>query len=223
MIMFMVSGALDFRFLLLDNYKRLKINENTLATIFVIDLLISQGNSFITADLLSMKMSLDVKEIDLILANLINKGYLEYSVVGSKTVCSLNPLKEKLYKDFETALSREDDTEGNYEVVTNIKSTIREIQELFKRTLSPLEKSKVKDWIMTGYRVETIVDACKEAIARGKKTIHAMDRILITWQTRNDIETDGITTISKDWNKSLEETIKIAKTPWLDQDDDSNK
>lgn len=219
----MVTGALDFRFLLLDNYKRLRINENTLATIFVIDLLLSQGNSFITAELLSMKMSLDVKEIDKILASLIVKGYLEYQVVGSKTVCSLNPLKEKLYKDFETALSREDDSESNYEIVTNIKTAVKEIQNLFKRTLSPLEKSKVKDWIMTGYKVETILEACKESISKNKKTIHAMDRILITWQTRNDIETDGITTISKDWNKSLEETIKIAKTPWLDQDEKTNK
>ena len=46
-----------------------------------------------------------------------------------------------------------------------------------------------------------------------------MDTILTTWQSRNDIETDGITTLSRNWNKSLEETIKIAKIPWLDVDD----
>ena len=60
----MVSEALDFRFLLLENYKKLKLNEQELATIFMIDHLVSPGNPFVTADLLSLKMSLDIKEID---------------------------------------------------------------------------------------------------------------------------------------------------------------
>ena len=55
----MISEAIDFRFLLLENYKKLKISENQLAIILMIDHLLSQGNPFITADLLSLKMSLD--------------------------------------------------------------------------------------------------------------------------------------------------------------------
>lgn len=219
----MVSGALDFKYLLLDNYKKYKISENTLATIFVIDHLLDQGNSFITADLLSFKMNLKVEEIDLILADLITKGYLEFNVQGANTICSLNPLKQKLYKDFESTVSREDASENNFEIVNNVSKASKEIEKLFKRALSPLEISKVKDWVMLGYRVETIIDACKECLSKNKKTISSMDKVLTTWQSRNDIETDGISTITPDWNKSLEETIKIAKTPWLDQDDDSKK
>ena len=60
----MITEAIDFRYLLIENYKKLKINENELATIFVIDHLIGQGNPFVTSDLLSLKMSLDVKDID---------------------------------------------------------------------------------------------------------------------------------------------------------------
>ena len=215
----MVSGALDFKYLLLDNYKKYKINENTLATILVMDQLINQGNPFITAELLSLKMSLDVADIDIILSKLIINGYLEYKVSGGKTVCSLAPLKEKLYKEFESSLSKDDATENNKEVSANVKAATKDIEKLFKRNLLPLEIGKVKEWIMTGYRVETIVDACKDAVTKNTKTISAMDKILTTWQSRNDIETDGITTISRNWNKSLEETIKIAKIPWLDVDD----
>ncbi len=215
----MVSGALDFKYLLLDNYKKYKINENTLATILVMDQLINQGNPFITAELLSLKMSLDVADIDIILSKLIINGYLEYKVSGGKTVCSLAPLKEKLYKEFESSLSKDDATENNKEVSANVKAATKEIEKLFKRNLLPLEIGKVKEWIMTGYRVETIVDACKDAVTKNTKTISAMDKILTTWQSRNDIETDGITTLSRNWNKSLEETIKIAKIPWLDVDD----
>ena len=215
----MVSGALDFKFLLLDNYKKYKINENTLATILVMDQLINQGNPFITAELLSLKMSLDVADIDIILSKLIINGYLEYKVSGGKTVCSLAPLKEKLFKDFESSMSKEDATENNKEVSANVKLATKDIEKCFKRSLLPLEISKVKEWIMTGYRVETIIDACKDAVNKNTKTISAMDKILATWQSRNDIETDGITTLSRNWNKSLEETIKIAKIPWLDVDD----
>lgn len=215
----MVSGALDFKFLLIDNYKKYKINENTLATILVMDQLINQGNPFITAELLSLKMSLDVADIDIILSKLIINGYLEYKVSGGKTVCSLAPLKEKLFKDFESSVSKEDATENNQEVSANVKAATKDIEKLFKRSLLPLEINKVKEWIMTGYRVETIVDACKEAVSKNTKTISAMDKVLATWQSRNDIETDGITTLSRNWNKSLEETIKIAKIPWLDVDD----
>ena len=109
----MITEALDFRFLLLENYKRLKISETELATILVMDHLISEGNKFVTADLLALKMTLDIKEIDKVLATLLKKGYLEYKTMGSKTISSLNPLKEKLYNDFQVSLTKENDTNSN--------------------------------------------------------------------------------------------------------------
>jgi hypothetical protein len=33
------------------------------------------------------------------------------------------------------------------------------------------------------------------------------------------MEKYGVTTNREDWDKNLEETIRIAKTPWLDNDD----
>ena len=89
----MISEAIDFRFLLLENYKKLKISENQLAIIMMIDHLIEHGDQFVTADLLSLKMSLDIKEIDRLLADLLTRGLMEYTTVNGKTVTSLNPLK----------------------------------------------------------------------------------------------------------------------------------
>ena len=94
----MITEAIDFRYLLLENYRKLKLTEKELATIFMIDHLISQGNPFVTADLLTLKMTLDVKEIDQILAKLITKGMFEYKNVGKNTVATLEPLKQKLYR-----------------------------------------------------------------------------------------------------------------------------
>ena len=97
----MISEAIDFRFLLLENYKKLKIREDELAVLFMIDHLIGQGNPFITADILSLKMTLDVKTIDSILANLLTRGLIEYVSKGKKTITTLDPLKEKLFREFQ--------------------------------------------------------------------------------------------------------------------------
>lgn len=218
----MISNALDFKYLLLDSYSKLKIKEDELAVILLIDHLLGQGNDFITADLLSIKMNYSIAQIDKILASLINKGYLEYKSKNKKTTCSLAPLRKKLIKAFENDISKEETSENVDEIKNKVDSTVKEIETLFKRNLSPVEIGKVKDWILYGYDVDQIVEATKEAISKKTKSIKGIDKILSIWQSRNDIETDGISTITPDWNKSLEETIKIAKTPWLD-DEEFNK
>ena len=103
----MITEAIDFRFLLLENYKKMKISENELAVIFMIDHLTAQGNPFVTGDILSLKMTLDHKEIDVILNGLLTRGFIEYVSQGHKTVTSLNPLKEKLFREFQMTSSFE--------------------------------------------------------------------------------------------------------------------
>mgnify|MGYP003309224291 CR=1 FL=1 len=49
-------------------------------------------------DEMKFPLNLNVKEIDVILADLLKKGFLEYVSQGKKTVTTLNPLKKKLYK-----------------------------------------------------------------------------------------------------------------------------
>ena len=117
----MIAEAIDFKFLLLENYKKLKISENQLAVIFMIDHLVSQGNPFITADLLSLKMSLDIKDIDSLLADLLVRGFIEYASINGKTVTSLNPLREKLFSNFALSVSKEAEIKNNEKLITNYK------------------------------------------------------------------------------------------------------
>ena len=51
-------------------------------------------------------MSLDVKDIDTLIADLLTKGLLEYTTINGKTVTTLNPLKEKLYSEFQISISK---------------------------------------------------------------------------------------------------------------------
>ena len=216
----MISEAIDFRFLLLENYKKLKISENQLAIIFMIDHLVSQGNPFVTADLLSLKMSLDIKEIDLLLADLLTRGFLEYATMNGKTVTTLNPLKEKLYSEFQISISKEAETRKKKdEVLSNIYQSF---ESALNRSLQPMEIATIREWVDLGYSDEMIINALKEALSQGKKSLRSVDKILLSWAKREDLETEGKTSIDDDWTKNLEETIRIAKTPWLDDDDDED-
>lgn len=216
----MISEAVDFRFLLLENYKKLKISENELAVIFMIDHLVSQGNPFITADLLSLKMSLDVKEIDTIIADLLTRGFMEYATLNGRTVTSLSPLKEKLFSNFAISVSKEaENKKAKEEMLSNIYQSF---EAELGRTLQPMEISTIREWVDLGYSDEVIINALKEALAQGKKSIKSVDKVLLSWAKREELETEGKTTIKNNWNEDLEETIRIAKTPWLDDDDDDD-
>lgn len=214
----MVSEALDFRYLLLENYKKLKITENELATIFMIDHLIAQGNPFVTADLLSLKMSLDVKEIDKILASLLKKKMLEYVTTGKKTATTLDPLKQKLFSEFHLYLTMEEEQKKKKQVSDELENIYSTFQKLLNRSLSPVEISRIREWVSYGFTDEQITNALKDALSKGRKSLNSVDKILLSYQVRDDVTSEGMSPINKDWNKNLEETIRIAKTPWLDDD-----
>ena len=211
----MITEAIDFRFLLIENYKKLKIQEDELATIFVIDHLIGQGNPFVTADLLSLKMTLDVKSIDKILANLITKGFFEYKVQGKKTITTLEPLKQKLYREFQIFLSREEEEKSSQRITEQLENIYQEFEKLLGRSLSPVEIAKIHEWVSYGYSDKMIIDALKEALANGKKSLRSVDKILLSWSQKEDLLSEGHTPLNSEWDKNLEETIRIAKTPWI--------
>lgn len=215
----MITEAIDFRFLLLENYKKLKITESQLVIIMMIDHLLSQGNPFITADLLSLKMSLDIKEIDALVAELLTNGHLEYTTLNGKTVTSLTPLKEKLYSEFQISISKENAVNKNEKINIELNNIFETFQKELGRSLSPLEISRIREWVSLGYSDEIIINALKEALSQGKKSLRSVDKILLTWAKRDELETEGKTVIRDDWSTNLEETIRIAKTPWLDDDD----
>ena len=56
-----------------------------------------------------------------------------------------------------------------------------------------------------------------ESTSKGKKTLKSVDRILLQWQARDDINKAGNTAIKDDWNKDIEKTMEIIKTKWLDE------
>ena len=74
--------ALDFRYLLIEHYKKIGLDENEFSVILVIDHLLEQKNKFITPDLLSLRMTLKTEVIDKILVRLFTRGLLEYETTN---------------------------------------------------------------------------------------------------------------------------------------------
>ena len=219
----MITEAIDFRFLLLENYKKMKISENELAVIFMIDHLASQGNFLITKDHLALKMNLDHHQIDVILAGLYTKGFINYVTQGNKTTTSLDPLKEKLFREFQMTTSFEQAQKNSKQVNDMIQNVFGEFEKLLSRPLTQVEFSRIREWISYGYSDELIINALKEALSKGKRSLRSVDKILLSWAEREDIEKEGYTSLNNNSDKNLEEIIRIAKTPWLDQFDDDDK
>lgn len=207
--------ALDFRYLLLEYYRKLKLNENELATILMIDHLLGQRNTLVTPDLLSLKMSLSSKELDKIFVSLIERDYLIFDT-GKKIKVSLKPLKKKLYEVFEETLAKEHETKISEEKSKVLQNIYQVFESELSRPLSPLEFSLIGEWVDRGFSDERIIEALRLSLSRGKKTLKSVDKILLQWQARDDIEKSGNTAVKDDWDQDIEKTMQIIKTKWLD-------
>lgn len=206
--------ALDFRYLLLEYYKKLKISENELAVIFMIDHLLSQKNTLVTPDLLSLKMNLSTKELDKIMVGLIEKNFLVYDI-GKKTKISLKPLQKKLYEAFQLSLAKEQEISSSEEKSQYISNIYEVFERELKRSLSPLELSLINEWVNDGFSDETIINALHETLRKGKKTLKSVDKLLVQWKTRDDIEKEGISNVKEVWDDDIEKAMEIAKTKWI--------
>ncbi len=206
--------ALDFRYLLLEYYKKLKISENELAVIFMIDHLLSQKNTLVTPDLLSLKMNLSTKELDKIMVGLIEKNFLVYDI-GKKTKISLKPLQKKLYEAFQLSLAKEQEISSSEEKSQYMSNIYEVFERELKRSLSPLELSLINEWVNDGFSDETIINALHETLRKGKKTLKSVDKLLVQWKTRDDIEKEGISNVKEVWDDDIEKAMEIAKTKWI--------
>ena len=207
--------AIDYRYLLIDYYKKLRLSENELAVILMIDHLLQQKNTLITPDLLSLKMNLDVKEIDKIFVVLIERGLLIFDT-GKKIKVSLKPLQKKLLETFTKEMAADSESHTNKEKVEAIELIRKTFENEFKPSMSPLELQMINEWIEHGYKPDSIIDAMRECLSKGKKTFRSIDKLLLQWQTRDDIEKTGASGASDKWDKNIEETLKIAKAKWID-------
>lgn len=212
--------GIDMEYVLLENYKKLGITETELAIIFMIQHLLKQGNTLITQELLALKMTLSIQDIDQVLSHLLSKRLIEFESDNGEMKTTLKPLEQRLYREFEVALlkRREESLEKGFD--TQVQNIYGVFEKEFGRTLSPAEFQKIREWISLGYEEDVIIDALHEALDANKKSIRSIDKILLKKTARKDIQKEGYSAISEGWNKDIEKTIQIASEKWVNDDDE---
>ena len=173
-------GALNIEYLLLEFYKQLNIKEREVMVILMLNHLSSQGNDFITSDLLALKMNMSLKEIDDSLSILFTKGYIEFITKGDKTITSLKPLQKILIKTFEKTIYTEDELEKNQNIDEIRTKVFQSFEDAFNRPLSPVEITRVDAWISDGVEMNIILDSLTDALKKDRLSIQYIDRLIIS-------------------------------------------
>lgn len=199
--------ALDIKYLLLENYKALGLQEKHVMVLLMLDHLIKQENHLVTAELLSLKMSLPIEEIDGVMVDLLNRQWIEFITWEGKTTTSLRPLKTLLHKRFQQHLIQHTQ-EVNLEDQASI---FQLIEKAFARTLSPLEISRIQDWLTFGYSQEMIQASLQDAIAKQKKSIRHMDKYLQKVTLKETLAQEG-TTMNSQHLKDIQHTLTNLDT-----------
>ena len=89
----------------------------------------------------------------------------------------------------------------------------------FGRALTPFEIDTIRDWVESGYTLELIKSALGEAIRNKVRSIRYVDKVLLNYRQQEEIKKEGNTTISEKWRKDIDETMSIAQTRWVKEDD----
>lgn len=214
-------NQIDYRYLLVDTYKALGLNESDLAVLLVVDNIIKETPTLVTGELLALKMNLDVKELDSILVSLMNRGFLEYSNLSNSNslVTSLSPTYKKLSDNFIRDLVTFNAIEENMNQKTTISNIYATFEKELGRSLSPVEIEKIREWISQGIKEEVIIDSLRECIGKNKRvTIRSIDKIIIKRLSSKDLKEEGYSAVNDKWKKELEDTIDIANTKWTDDE-----
>jgi DNA replication protein len=210
-------ASLDLNYLLLNNYKKLKITEDELVVILMISHLLNEGNELVTNSLLALKMNFDEVTIDDIVVSLLMKGFLEYqdgSNGGIRT--SLEPLNKILYRELELSILGNGLKEDKI-LSEQITKLYKKFEKDFSRSLAPVEIQKIDEWISVDkYSIDEIEFALKEAKINNALSIKYIDKILFNNKKRQDIAAEGYSFRSEERQvtEDVDDVIEILKTKW---------
>lgn len=216
-----IMNAVSFRYALLDSYKKMNIQETELTVLLMIDHLLEQGNTYVTSDMLSLKMNLSVSEIDKTMESLMSRGLLsiEFGHNGLKT--SIDGLKDKVYAQFKKEMEYESANQVDSEKEKTLQELNALFEEKFQHTLSPLDHSVIASWITSGFKKDDIKDSLLDAVSMHKNTVKAVDRILKSKRREDDFLKEGYSASSgpdDTWDKDIQETIALGKKMWGSDD-----
>ncbi|RXJ03989.1 DnaD domain protein [Anaerobacillus alkaliphilus] len=184
------EGTISIPARLIQDYKKLGLNETEAMLLVHVFSFLAKGTSFPTPELLASRMSLSDKDCLDVLQSLMKRGYLELQEGRDENnnfseVFSLAPLWDKLLMlDYELKLDKEDREKEEDE-----RTLYHLFESEFGRPLSPMECELITMWIdQDQYNPGIIKAALMEGVVSGKRNLRYIDRILIEWN-KNGVRT----------------------------------
>lgn len=206
-----IPAALDFHFLLLEYYKRLLIKEDELAVIFMLDHLILEGNEFVTPEMLALVMNYSTQTLDEIFVRLINKGLLEFRNDQGVMKTTLNPLRKRLVTEFQIDYEKTKERGEDLEIQNAMERVYAKFTLEFGRSLSPIEIQTIQTWFEYGYSAELIIDALEIAIKKNRRSIKAVDKIILQKAIEVDRKEEGVSPQTDAKRRSLDHLLAQTK------------
>lgn len=204
-----ITNIMDWKSLLIENYKQMGLNENEVSIILIIDCIKKTGKNLVSPDLIALKSTLTVKEIDTINSDLMAKNMItiEDGQFGLET--SLAPLIDALHKIFMEELLEEEKYKDKDRIFERLEATLG-------RPLSKYEMDTVKAWIVEGETYASISGAIDLAEFANRRNISYIDGILTEYRRKRDMDREGISVASNNkWDRNLNATIELAKEDWV--------
>lgn len=205
-----LENAISFRYALLDSYKKLGLTEGETMVALMIDHLLEQGNSFITPDLLALRMNYSVEELDAILVELLKNGYLTYESKDDKLRVSIKGLRYAVYKELRRTLAREEKENENEQSKNNLQTLLALFEDKLARPLSPLEKEVVASWLSSGYSNEEIKDALMDVLRENERSLKAVEHQMKKRRRSDDIAKEGVSAIDDNYNEDITKVLEEA-------------
>ena len=146
---------------ILENFDKLNLTNDELVLILIIELC-KESKKQITYDFLTSKLRMSIKDIDKIIASLVNKQYLSLSTNSKGLVLDIDNI-------FEFDVEK-------YEVSENM-DLYDILSDLFGKPLTPGELQKVND-LLNEYSKKDILEAVRIAEANRKLKLNYIEGIL---------------------------------------------
>ncbi len=206
---------LDYRYLLVDNYKLLGLNEKELVILLLIDSVECENPTLITAEQLTLKMCIEESEIDTLLTSLLERKFLSYENYNSIMYTSIKNTKEKILELFKRDMLISSDS--NFIKFEDEGSEVyKAFEEKLKRSLTPIEFDTIRSWFVDGIKKEAIIDALNECALKYKHiTLKAVDKIIMKNMTSSDRKKEGYSVVDEKHKKDIDEAIEIASYDWI--------
>ena len=212
--------SLDYKYVLINNYRNLKLTENELVILLLIDSLKTKGPMLITGSQLQVKMNIKEEEIDKDIVSLMNKGFLSYETIDGMLITSMKPTYDKIVefviKDIKEQ-ENEADLKHKEDELTEVMKTL---QDEMKRSLTPLEIDLVSNWFKDDVNINIINASINECLRKNNKlSIKAVDRMIIKKLQQEDIEEEGFSTVDEKTKIDLRKSMENAAYDWVHDDE----